>query len=195
MKKTRKKREPRVPKRIPGASDTDELQAIFALHEKGKSVDEIAEASNRHHRHVTEVLRIFEKCIPQLRQRVSSPDRVKAISVRVAARAADLPPNIQKMLAPQLEGKDQREGLRIIRTVEKGKIHRGQKPKFPLIRKVSMVCFEMEKIVIARLKEVPADPDAKVAMRVLRVLRGDLDAANLLPRRKPTAASPRSRRR
>jgi ParB/RepB/Spo0J family partition protein len=109
----------------------EEAMAFKRLKDDQVSVDEIARVMGRSKRKVEETLRALESGDEDLVKGVTTDDPKEKIPPRAAARAATLPAKARKEVATKIKGKNAREGVKIVRQVEKaaGIKRRGRKAR------------------------------------------------------------------
>jgi ParB family chromosome partitioning protein len=158
--------------------------AFSRLKEAGVEEKEIARVMGFELRKVKETLRVLEKGDDELIEAVKAEKKKERIPPRAAARAADLPKEVQKKVAKEMKGKNVKEGLKVVRREEKklGAKKRGRKAvDYELAPNVKKTCMLLESAVRAKLKKEPSNQRGKAHLEVINVLKGKLEITELYP--------------
>lgn len=143
--------------------------------------DEIARLMGTSTRTVKETLRALEKGVAEIKEGVKKPVEKGGIPTRVAARAADLPPKIQKKVAQKVKGKSTKEGLKVVQKAEKeiGKVQRGRKPTLGLAKDAKRRVDMLEMVILDRLKKDPRNTRMLAHLEIVWIMRGDRDVKDI----------------
>lgn len=144
---------------------------------------EIARVMGVSVRTVKETLRALDKGVKEIKEGVRKAPEKGGIPTRVAARAADLPPKIQKQVAKKVRGKSTKEGLRVVQKAEKdlGKVQRGRQPTLPLVRDAKRRVDQVEALIVDRLKSSSGHTKARLLAHyeMVLIMRGDREVKDI----------------
>jgi ParB/RepB/Spo0J family partition protein len=159
----------------------EEATAFTRLKEAKISVKEIAQVMGRSKRKVEETLRALESGDEDLSNGVTTDNPKEKIPPRAAARAATLPAETRKGVVPALKGKNARDGVKLVRQVEKeaGITRRGRKAKdYPWARDAKGRAEILEKAAKQILKG-GVNRRAEAHMEIIQCLKGKTEVGDL----------------
>ena len=161
----------------------EEAQAFTRLKDNEIPVGEIARVMGRSKRKVEETLRALESGDDDLAQGVATDDPEVKIPPRAAARAANLPKEKRKVVAPRLKGKSAREGVEIVRKAEKeeGITRRGRKASdYPWSKNAKGLAEMLEKAAKSIIRKDEAGKRrAEHHLEIISVLKGKTEPGEL----------------
>ena len=161
----------------------EEAMAFKRLKDDDVPVSEIAQVMGRSKRKVEETLRALESGDEDLVTGVTTDDPKEKIPPRAAARAATLPAKKRKAVVQKIKGKNAREGVRVVRQVEKaaGIKRRGRKARdYPWARNAKGLAEMLEKAANKIIKS--GDLGARRAhhhLEIIQVLKGKTEPGDL----------------
>jgi ParB/RepB/Spo0J family partition protein len=168
-------------------SDKEIADAFQRLKDADVSEKEIARLMGCEVRKVKETLRVLEKGSEELKTAVKASSKKEKITPRAAARAADLPEEVQKEVVPKMKGKSTKEATKVVRDAEKkiGAKKRGRKAdEYPFAAGAKKLCQLLERVAKYELKTAKAVGDQKRAQAMLEAVdlfKGKGSVSKLFP--------------